>query len=162
MHPRTNNKEKYLWIVFLDPSDTRNLCQPRNGRRVVPQRIFVRREGMLEVAHLLGNAAWGAGVSLGGGMSGYMRTDEKPCLLVGDVELVEDGGGDSAVGDGGGDDLCAVLLGGCGAVEVLDVVYADVAGDVLAVGHCGGAKGRHSVAVLYILCRCRVPLFCRI
>ena len=96
-----------------------------------------------------------------------MRTDEKPCLLVGDVELVEDGGGGGlavggADGGSGGDGLGAVLLRGGGAVEVLDVVHADVAGYVLAVGHCGGAKGRESVAVGYILCRCRVPLFCRI
>jgi hypothetical protein len=44
-----------LGVVLFDPSDARNLCQSRHGRRIMPQCILVCGKGMFEISHLLGN-----------------------------------------------------------------------------------------------------------
>lgn len=65
-----------LGIVLLDPSNPCHLCKARETHRVMPKGIFVRVQGVLEVAHLLGDT-----------------TDQQPCLLVGDVKFLDDGVG---------------------------------------------------------------------
>jgi len=47
----------YLGIVLLDPSNASDLCKARKGHRVVPQGIFISRESMFQVTHLLGNSS---------------------------------------------------------------------------------------------------------
>jgi hypothetical protein len=44
-----------LWIVFFDPSNSRDLSKPWQGHRVMPQCIFICCDGVFEIAHLFGH-----------------------------------------------------------------------------------------------------------
>jgi len=150
------SSDTHLWIVFLDPCNARDLGEAGQREGIVPQRMLVCGDGVLEIAHLLGHPPWGTVIHRAISEEGGERTDEEPGLLVCHGELV-DGAGCGVGGVGGGQ------LGGCvggggvhGGVAVemgrgsedMGVVHAHVpvwlAGDV-AVGHgWGDGGGRES------------------
>lgn len=86
-------KKVDLWIVLFDPSDSRNLSEARNGGRIMPQGVFVCRESVFKIAHLLSDTTCMGIRRENGRKSKRVHTNQEPSLLVGRVEFVDDGGG---------------------------------------------------------------------